>query len=315
MKILILGGQGFLGKNLVNAFQKTQHQIFAMSRRNGLNLLDYQSTQSCLQDIRPNVIYNCAAHTGGLPYVTQFPADIFAENLQMSLNLYRAVQLVCPSALIINPLSNCAYPGDRELYCESEWLQGEVHPSVYAPGNVKRALYMLSNCYALQYGIRTYNFLLPNMFGPGDATDPNKVHALNGMIIRMLEAKQKNLPHFEIWGTGTPIREWIYIQDVVKLFILALNLEAVDLLHPVNLAQKHGYSIRASAELIAWAIDFKGQIVFRKEYEDGARQKILDDRRFRRIFPDYQFTDHYQGICQTIAYYQSVLNFPILEQV
>jgi GDP-L-fucose synthase len=311
MKILILGSQGFFGKNLVNVLRNTEHKIVALSRREGLDLADYHSTQSYLQATKPDVIYNCAAHVGGLHYVAKLPADILTDNLLMSLNLYRAAQSVCPSVLIINPLSNCSYPSDRQIYYESEWLQGEVHPSVYSYGNAKRTLYMISRCYALQYGIKTYNFLVPNAFGSGDATDPNKVHALNGMIIRMLEAQQKGLTEFEVWGTGTPIREWIYIDDVVALLTQALTLD-MDLLYPINLAQKQGYSIRESAELIAKAIGFKGEIVFRAEHQDGAAQKILCDRRFRDIFPDYQFTDHYKAICTTVEYYRSALKIPVL---
>jgi GDP-L-fucose synthase len=314
MKILILGGHGFFGKNLVNAFRNTEHTIISLSRRNGLDLANYHSTQCWLREIQPDVIYNCAAHVGGLHYVANLPADILADNLLMSLNLYRAVQAACPAALIINPLSNCSYPGDREIYYESEWLQGEVHPSVYSYGNAKRTLYVISHCYALQYGIKTYNFLVPNAFGLGDATDPNKVHALNGMIIRMLEAQQKGLAEFAVWGTGTPIREWIYIDDVVALLTKALRLD-LDLLCPVNLAQKRGYSIRESAELIAKAIGFKGEIVFRAEHQDGAAQKILCDRRFRSIFPDYQFTNHYKAICATVEYYRSALKIPVLAPI
>jgi GDP-L-fucose synthase len=307
MKILVLGGHGFFGKNLVHSLCNTPHQIFAYSRRNGLDLTDYKSTWDCLREIQPDVIYNCAAHVGGLHYVAQYPADILADNLQMSLNLYRAAEVTCPSVLVINPLSNCSYPGHQEVYRESEWLKGEVHPSIYAYGNAKRALYTLSRCYSTQYGIKTYNFLVPNVFGPGDATDPNKVHALNGMIIRMLAAKWNHSSQFEIWGTGTPIREWIYIEDVVNLLTEALTLD-VDLRHPINLAQKHGYSIRSSAELIAKAIAYKGKLVFKTEYQDGAPQKIMDDQQFKRVFPSYQFTDHYAAICKTVDYYQSVLS-------
>lgn len=305
MKILILGGHGFLGKSIAKAFMTTDHKIFTLSRRNGLDLNHYQITKETFQAIRPDVIYNCAAHVGGLHYVSALPATIVHNNVQMVLNLYRAVQEVCPSTLIINPLSNCSYPGEAEIYLESEWLQGEVHPSVYSYGNAKRILQTISHCYQLQFGIRTSNFLVPNAFGPGDSNDPNKVHALNGMIIRMLRAQRESRSEFEIWGTGKPIREWVYVDDVAEIFKRALTLD-LDLTYPVNIAQEQGYSIRESAELIAKAIDFKGKLVFQTEYQDGAPKKILDAQQFRKIFPDYQFVDYYAGICKTVEYYQSV---------
>ncbi|MEM7553972.1 MAG: NAD-dependent epimerase/dehydratase family protein [Cyanobacteria bacterium P01_A01_bin.84] len=303
MKIIVLGGYGFFGKNLLKALSSTEHEIIALSRRNGLNLTDYNLTKEVFQQVQPDFIYNFAAHVGGLHYVSARHGTIVYDNILMSLNLYKATQFSCPSALILNPLSNCSYPGDAEIYSESEWLDKEVHQSVYSYGNAKRVLYMISRCYASESAIKTYNFLVPNAFGPGDSTDPNKVHALNGMIIRMIEAQREGKTEFEIWGTGAPIREWIYIKDVTELFKRALSLN-LDLTYPINLAQQQGYSIRESAELIAKAVGFKGKLVFRTDYQDGAPKKILDAQQFRQVFPKYEFTDHYEGICKTVEYYR-----------
>lgn len=227
----------------------------------------------------------------------------------MALNLYRAIQEVCPESVIINPLSNCCYPGQVELYTESDWLQGNVHPSVYSYGNAKRFIYSLAACYKLQFGIQTTHFFIPNAFGPGDSTDATRVHALNGMIIRMIKAMREQQPTFEIWGSGTPIREWIYVEDVAKL--LALGIEHhLDLQEPLNLAQGKGYTIRESAELIAQAIGFQGQLVFRSNYPDGAARKIMDIRLFQQVFANYQFVNHYDAICKTVDYYRTVLFQP-----
>lgn len=311
MRILILGGYGFFGQSVVKAFSNTEHQIIALSRRDGLDLTDYKLTKEAFQEIKPDVIYNCVAHVGGLHYVSARHGTILHDNILMSLNLYKAIQSACSSALIINPLSNCSYQGDAEIYTESEWLDKEVHDSVYSYGNAKRVLYMISRCYASEFGIKTHNFLIPNAFGPGDSIDPNKVHALNGMIIRMIKAKVEGKTEFEIWGTGLPIREWIYVDDVAELFKRALTLNR-DLTYPVNFAQQQGYSIKESAELIAKAVGFTGKLVFRTDFQDGAPKKILDASQFRQIFPEFQFTDHYQGICQTVDYYKSQLLVPNL---
>ncbi|MDJ0737771.1 MAG: NAD-dependent epimerase/dehydratase family protein [Nostocaceae cyanobacterium] len=311
MKILVLGGHGFFGKSLVKVLSNTEHQIIALSRRDGLDLIDYNLTKEVFQKVQPDVIYNCAAHVGGLHYVSARHGTIVHDNILMCLNLYKATQFACPSALIINPLSNCSYQGEAEIYTESQWLEKDVHQSVYSYGNAKRVLYMISRCYASEFGIKTHNFLIPNAFGPGDSTDPNKVHALNGMIIRMILAQVEGQTEFEIWGTGVPVREWIYVDDVAELFKRALKLN-LDLTYPVNLAQQKGYSIRESAELIAKAIGFKGELVFRTDYQDGAPKKILDAQQFRQVFPSYNFMDHYEGICKTVEYYKSQLLVPNL---
>lgn len=307
MKILILGGGGFVGKNLFNVLKKTEHDIFTASRTEGVDLTDYVATENCFNEIKPDIIFNCAAHVGSLHYVTTYSADVLNDNVQMSLNIYKAAAKVCTATKIINPLSNCSYPGATDIQIESEWWNGEVHDSVFSYGNAKKILYIISKCYAKQFDIKTVNLLIPNTFGPGDSIDPNKTHALNGMIIRMIEAQKRNDAEFEIWGTGNPIREWAYIDDVVNIMIRSIDIEE-DLLYPVNLAQKNGYSIKQSAEFIAGAVGFSGSLKFNTKYQDGAPIKVLDDAKFRGLFPDFVFFDHQKGIAETVKYYKKCLS-------
>jgi GDP-L-fucose synthase len=305
-KIIVIGGHGFIGRSLVKELIASKHNAIALSRRDGLDLTSSLSTKYFLQKHQPDVIVNLAAHVGGLPYVSKRHAVIFADNTQMALNLYQAIQEVCPKTIIINPLSNCCYPGKAEIYTESAWLKGDVHPSVYSYGNAKRFIYTLASCYKLQFGIETRHFFIPNAFGPGDSMHPAKVHALNGMIIRMLKAQKEQQPTFEIWGSGTPIREWIYVEDVARLLASGIDRNLA-LEKPLNLAQGKGYSIRESAELIAQAVGFRGELIFSSDYADGAAKKIMDTRHFQRMFENYQFVDHYDAICKTVNYYRSAL--------
>ena len=147
---------------------------------------------------------------------------------------------------------------------------------------------MISKCYQKQFGINSINFLVPNTFGPGDSIDPNKTHALNGIIVRMIKAFINEDSKFVIWGTGKPIREWAYLDDVVNMFIECVNINE-DLIYPFNLAQNKGYSIKESSILIKKAIGFKGELVFDTNYQDGAPTKILSDKIFRKKFPDFVF--------------------------
>jgi len=306
MRILVLGGHGFVGGHVVDALKRDGHEVYAVSRRDGVDLRDYSKAERCLSEVEPDVVMNCAAHVGSVHYVSAHAADVFYDNAQMALNIYRAAAKVCPDARIINPLSNCSYPGDSTIQREAEWWANEVHDSVFSYGNAKRFIYVIAKCHAKQNGIKSVNFLIPNTFGPGDSTDPNKTHALNGMIIRMIEAKRRKDPQFEIWGTGKPVREWAYIDDVVNILIEGMYTKE-DLIYPVNLAQNRGYTIRESAEMIAEAVGFEGELVFNTSYQDGAQIKILDDKRFRQLFPNFEFFDHRKGIEETVKYYESVL--------
>lgn len=307
MKIIVLGGAGFIGKNLLQKLQGSGHEVQSLSKSAGFDLTDLAQAQAVFKRIQPDAIINCAAHTGSLHYVTSYAASVFNDNVRMSLNLYQATLECCPAARIVNPLSNCSYPGDMGVQSEADWWKGEVHASVFSYGNAKRFIYMLARCYQMQHGIKSINFLVPNTFGPGDHTDPNKTHALNGMIIRMIKAQREGQKEFEIWGTGKPIREWAYVDDVVNFLIEGLTI-GEDLIYPVNIAQNKGYAIKESAEIIAEAVEFKGELVFNTKYQDGDPVKILDDKKFRKLFPDYLFHDHKAGIKNTVEYYKSILN-------
>jgi GDP-L-fucose synthase len=306
MKVIILGGHGFVGKSVAHQLKESKYDVFPLSRRDGLDLLDIECTKSLFLDIQPNVIINCAAHGGSLHYVTEFAGDVIYDNIEMALNLYKSVKDVCPEAKIINPLSNCSYPGDAHIQRETEWWNGEVHDSVFSYGNAKRFIYVISKNFQIQYGINTINYLVPNTFGPGDYTDPNKTHALNGMIIRMIIAQKNKEQTFEIWGTGNPVREWAYIKDVANILKEGITIDR-DLIYPVNIAQNKGYSIKESAKFIAEAVGFEGKLLFNTKYQDGAPIKILDDKMFRSFNPDYEFFDHGDGIKETVKYYKQNL--------
>ncbi len=306
MRILILGGRGFLGSNMAKALASERGvEIFAHSRVDGLDLQNLECVRGFFRDIQPDFIINCAAHVGGVHYVSAIQAKVLFDNLQMSLNMFEAAKSECPKATIVNPLSNCCYPGNTGVFFEKNWWEGDIHSSVYPYGHAKRMIFVMSTCYAKQHGIRTINLLVPNAFGPGDHTDPNRVHALNGMIIRMLEAAQRGERKFEIWGSGKPIREWIYVDDVTSILKRALSMGG-DFLYPVNLARNKGYSILETAQLIAEAVGFKGEITLRPEMQDGDPMKVMDDGEFRKRFPDFKFTDFREGIRRTVEYYSSV---------
>jgi len=303
-KAIVLGGFGFVGKNLCNKLNNSRIEAIPYSRRNGLDLRDLESTKRVFLKVKPDLIFNCAAHVGSLHYVTTFAGDVIYDNIQMALNLYKATQMICPKMVVINPLSNCSYPGNTSIQKEEEWWNGEVHESVFSYGNSKKFIYVISKNYFFQYGIKSINILVPNTFGPEDHLDPNKTHALNGIIIRMLKAKVEDDREFEIWGTGSPIREWAYIDDLINILI-ETSILGKEVIYPVNIAQNRGYSIKETVEIIKEATGYEGELVFNTNYQDGDPVKILDDTMFRKLFPDFEFFDHRQGIINTVNYYKN----------
>lgn len=306
MKIVILDSDSIFGKSLISLLANSSYKIIHLSLKKDINLLNLAATKEVFRKLMPDVIYNFASWGGGVHFLAEYFADVFHTNMLMALNLYKAVSQVCPGVRIVNTLANCSYPGEALIQREQEWFGGQVHESVLPYGSVKRMQYVLAYCYQKQFRVRSLNFIIPNHYGPGDYTDPARVHAINGMIIRMIEAKRQGKKEFEIWGSGKPVREWGYIEDIAKVLKLALNLSR-DFIYPVNIGQKKGYSIAESAKLIAGAVGFGGKLVFNKKYQDGAPVKVLDNKNFKKIFGNFRFTDHASGIARTVRYYESVL--------
>jgi len=304
-KIIILGGTGFLGKQVSKQLSGTTHQVFSFSRKEGTDITNLKEFIDKLAAIRPDVIINCAAHVGSVHYAIQYAGDMIYDNMQIELNLYKAVQLSCPQAKIINPISNCTYPGDANIHYEPDWEKGPVHDSVLPYASSRRMVYALAESFRKQYKIKSVNWLIANAYGPGDYSDPNKVHALNGIIIRLLKSKKEGEKTFEIWGSGTPTREWVYIEDVAKILCYSVdNIE--EQVYPLNLAQNKAYSISEIAKIAAEALDYNAEFVFNTKYADGAPFKILDNKLFREKYPSFSFTTLNEGIQNTIEYYKKI---------
>ena len=303
MKILILGSTGFIGKNLLQRLS-SDYEVYTAERSSGVDIRVYKQIFNKIKEVQPDVIYNLASHGGSVHYVRDKAAEVFHDNVQMSLNLYKSIQKINPKIKIIQPFSNCSYPGKSNLQKEEEWLDGDVHPSVFSFGNSKRSIFFLSKCFQQQYGVRSVNILFPNTYGPGDSIDPNHTHALNGMIIRMLDAQERGDEEFVVWGTGSPIREWAYIDDFIDVLVRCLNIEGSE--YPINMGQGKGYSIAQSAKLIKKALDYKGKIIFDTKFKDGDPMKVVDGSKFSEVFQNFSFYDHYDGILKTVEYYRSL---------
>lgn len=307
-KILILGGLGFLGKNLNKVFVNSKYVIHNESRSTGCDMLDLSVLIQKIQDIRPDIIINAAAHVGSVSYVSKYSGDVIRDNSLMYLNLYEAVRMVDTNIKIINPISNCSYPGIIDIQDEDNWWSGPIHPSVESYGTPKKLGFILSECYKNQYNIKTTNLIIPNSYGPEDYLDEERTHAMNGIIMRMIKSKNNNDNQFVIWGTGNPIREWIFMPDVAKIIKQIVDEDLFEKLpNPINLGQKYGVSIKDTVGMVKSFLDYNVKLVYDTTKLDGAPVKILDNKVFNQYFPFFSFTSYDDGILKTIKYYTKKL--------
>jgi GDP-L-fucose synthase len=307
-KILILGGFGFLGKNLNNVFNKEKkYKIYNESKRTGCDILDYQKLLSTINKIKPNIIINAAANVGSMKYVSEFAGDVCHDNTLMYVNIFKAIKESNPSIILINPISNCSYPGIIDVQNEENWWDGAIHSSVESYGNPKKIGYILSECYKKQYGVKTINLILANAYGPLDYLDENKTHALNGLIMRMVKSQKNKEKDFSVWGSGTPIREWLYMEDAARLIKEIIDKENWDIPNPINFGQENGVSINESVESIKKILNYDVNITHDLSKGDGATIKVLGKTKFRKTFPNFNFTSYEEGIENTIKYYKNLL--------
>jgi GDP-L-fucose synthase len=306
-KILVLGGFGFLGKNINKVLDTSKHQVFNQSRRSGCDILNIDNLISVISDINPDYIINAAAHVGSINYVTKYAADVCHDNTMMYINIFKAINEVNPNIILINPISNCSYPGIIDIQNEENWWDGVIHTSVESYGNPKKMGYIISECYRKQYGIKTINLIMSNSYGPLDYLDENRTHALNGLIMRMIKAQKNNDNEFIVWGSGTPIREWLYMEDAALIIKEIIDKELLDLPNPINIGQECGVSINESVETIKKLLNCDITIKNDLTKQDGAPIKVLGKTLFREYFPNFNFTSYEEGITNTINYYKKLI--------
>jgi GDP-L-fucose synthase len=307
--ILILGSTGFVGKNITTALQNNEVFFSETSLSLGCDLRDMKQTEKLIQEKKPDIIINCAAHVGSLNYVTKMAANVILDNSRMILNLYEAVSKSNKEIIIINPIANCAYPANADTFVEDEWMNGHLHRSVLSYGSTKRLLWHVAESFYMQHGLRSINLFVPNMYGPFDSTDPNKAHALNALISKFVKAGKENKNQIEVWGTGVAIREWLYAPDFAKIIAEIINnVNMLGLSEPVNIAQNFGLSVRELVNIINSHFNYEFKLNWNHNMPDGAPKKVMNDIKFKKVFPKFEFTDFEEGIKNTIQYYQ--LRYP-----
>ena len=302
VRILVLGATGFIGSKLSERLILDGFEVVQSSSKD-CNLTNYSQVLKKLKVVKPDVIFNLAAFVGNVHFGISHSGDISTDNLVMVINLYKAIKERGVKPIVISTIANSSYPSDADVQSEDKWWDGMPDESALAYASSRRMQFVIAQSYYDQYKIDTRHIILPGVYGPGDHLDEKRVHALDGIIMRMIETIRNNEEEFEVWGTGKPIREWIYIDDVVNLLVETMNKKNINMIYPINLAQKKGYSVKEIAEMISESLGFEGRIVFNEGYPDGSAIKVLDNKKFKETYGDYSFKSIIEGIRESARYY------------
>lgn len=298
--ILVTGCTGFLGKRVCRQLDANGIPYLGTSRQTGLDLCDRQATLAFFADKKPTKVLNCAAFVGGIQFGYKYPAELFHNNLQMTLNLLEAAQ-TNKVQRIVNPISNCAYPGAATFFKEDEFWDGPLHESVMVYGFVRKASWVGAWAYAKQHGLDVVNLILSNMYGPEDHFEEERSHALGALIMKIVRAKETAQKKVIVWGSGKPVREWLHVDDGAEAMVRAL--EVAPALEPINIGIGKGISIFETATLIKELVGYEGELVLDPSKPDGAPYKTVDGSRGAKHFGWSPQRDFKQGVASAIKWY------------
>jgi GDP-L-fucose synthase len=298
-KILVTGGGGFLGPHVIRRLEECgvpEKNIFAPRSKD----LDLRLLENCRQAVADrDIVIHLAGVTGGIEFHRQNPASIFYNNLMMGVQIMEAAR-EAGIGKFVTIGSATEYPEHAPLPFKEEDLWRGFPEPLHAPYTIaKKMLLVQAQAYRRQYGFNAIHLLMTNMYGPGDKL--NSSFVIPSLIRRIWQAKQKRQSFIEIWGTGNPTRDFLYVEDAALGIVLAA--EKYDKPDPVNLGSGWEISIKELAELIIYLMDFRGEIRFDTSKPDGQMRRMMDISRAENEFNFKALTDFEGGLKKTISWY------------
>jgi len=276
-KILITGSSGLVGNSLIKLLNIKDYTILTPSSKK-LNLLNLNSIKSYLKKNKPNQIIHLAGYIGGIGANTSEPVNFLQENLLMGINL---IKCSCKLNIknFLNMGSSCIYPPNlKNPIKENQLLQGNIELSNEGYAIAKIATIKLCEYISKNYNYNYFSLIPCNIYGPHDKFDEKKGHVVGSLIKKILTAKEYNKKKVEIWGSGKPSRELIYVDDVAKAIIkFMFNRTLINKkIYWINIGTGMDKKIDAIVKKIAKIIDYKGKFVYNLEKPDGVKSKLMN---------------------------------------
>ena len=299
MTILVAGGSGLVGSAIVRAYEKTNEDVIGISSKD-LNLLDRDKTFKFIKKIKPSVIIDAAAKVGGIGGNNNYPVEFLSENIRIQSNLMDAAHSSSVEKLLFLG-SSCIYPRNCAQPIKEEYiLTGELEETNSAYAVAKIAGIELVKSYRKEYGYSWISAMPTNLYGPKDNFDLENSHVLPALIRKILDAKINNLYEVILWGTGSPIREFLHVDDLASAVLVCLE-KYNDPQH-INIGSGIEISIKDLALKIVHQIGYGGKIIWDTNRPDGTPRKVLDVTKISKLGwkPNISLD---QGIRSTIDWY------------
>ena len=289
-RIFVAGHRGMVGAAIVRQLAQRDNVELVLRTRDQLNLLDAGAVQAFFAAESIDQVYLAAAKVGGIVANNTYPADFIYENMMIESNIIHAAHLHNVNKLLFLG-SSCIYPKQAtQPIAESELLQGTLEPTNEPYAIAKIAGIKLCESYNRQYG-RDYRSVMPtNLYGPHDNFHPSNSHVIPALLRRFHEAREQNTPDVVVWGSGTPMREFLHVDDMAAASIHVMDLAqevlqeyTQPMLSHINVGTGVDCTIRELAQTLAQVVGYKGRVVFDASKPDGTPRKLLDVTRLHQL--------------------------------
>ncbi|EJF51912.1 nucleoside-diphosphate-sugar epimerase [Saprospira grandis DSM 2844] len=296
IKRLVTGGTGMVG-SAIPADLKIG--------RKDCNLSDWQAVNAFFEKEKPEEVIHTAAKVGGVWANMQQKGDFFRENVLMNTHVIEAARLHGTKRLLAF-LSTCVFPDQVSYPLNPQKIHlGPPHRSNDAYAYAKRMVDVQLQAYREQYGLEYVSVIPTNIYGPNDLFDLENGHVVPALIHRCFLAREKG-EDLSVWGSGKPLREFIFSEDVAQLSDWAVSnyTEA----EPLIFSTSEEVSIKEMVEMIVELLNFKGKLIWQSDKPDGQFRKPSDNSKIRSLLPNFQFTPVYEGLKKTISWFEE--NYP-----
>jgi GDP-L-fucose synthase len=280
-KIYVAGHRGLVGSAIVRKLKEKGYNNIVVRDHKDLDLRDQYKTREFFELERPDYVFLAAAKVGGIYANATYPADFIYDNLAIEVNVIKAAYDFGVKKLLFLG-SSCIYPKFAPQPIKEEYLlSGYLEPTNEAYAIAKIAGLKMCQYFNQQYGTNYISVMPTNLYGPNDNFDLESSHVLPALIRKFHEAKVNNKPYVEVWGTGSPRREFLYVDDLADACVFLM--EEYNGNDVINIGTGEDITIRELAELIKRIVGYNGEIKFDTSKPDGTPRKLLDVSKLRKL--------------------------------
>jgi len=302
MKVLVTGGSGLVGSAIKKIKDDYDDYTFFFISSKNCDLTNYERTKELFERLRPQYVIHLAANVGGLFKNMNHKVEMYEVNTLINLNVLKCAHLVGVKKCI-SCLSTCIFPDNTSYPINEEMLHnGPPHSSNDCYAYAKRMLEVHSMAYNQQYGDDFVCVIPTNIYGPHDNFNLEDAHVIPALIHKCYLAKEAG-EDFVVRGSGTPLRQFIYSEDLAVLIMKVLEDYQENGSIILSVSEEDEVSIKEIALEIAKAFNYEERIVFDSSYSDGQYKKTADNRKLRNLIGDYEFTGISEGIKKSVEWF------------